>query len=162
MKRQEHIGSSSIKKITILLADDHADFRKSLKLLVEADGDILIVGEAKNGRETVRLTMSLHPDVVVMDIAMPLLNGLQATRQIMETSPATKVLILSARSDPEYIKQAVTLGASGYLIKQASAQFLLQAVREVQKGSTYFSSSIPKRLRQECQKIFDKGQRLKE
>jgi DNA-binding NarL/FixJ family response regulator len=119
------------------------------------------VGEAKNGREAVRLTKSLHPEVVVMDIAMPLLNGLQATRQIMESPSAARVLILSAYPDPEYIKQAVISGASGYLLKQSSTQVLAQAVREVLKGNTYFSTSISKRLRDQCRKLFCKGELLK-
>jgi DNA-binding NarL/FixJ family response regulator len=113
MKKQELIDSIPTKQIKVLLAEDHANVRKFLKLSVELDGDIEVVGEAKNGLEAVRLTKSLHPDVVVMDIAMPLLNGIQATRQITETSSTARVLILSAYPDPEYIKQAVISGASG-------------------------------------------------
>lgn len=161
MKRQELIESSPVKQITVLLAEDHAGFRKSLKLLIESDRDIEVVGEAKTGWEAVRLSMSLHPEVIVMDIAMPLLNGLQATEQIMATSPATRVLILSAYPDPEYIKQAVLLGASGYLIKPSSIQVLAQAIREVFKGHAYFSTSIPQRLRDQCRKLFLKGDLLK-
>ena len=149
------------RKISVLLAEDNANFRKSIKLLVELDGDIDVVGEAKNGSEAVRLTKKLHPEVIVMDIAMPLLNGLQATRQIMDTFPSTRVLILSANSDSEYVMQAVTSGASGYLIKQSSTQFLPQTVREVLKGNTYFSASIAKALREQCQKIFDKTELVK-
>src|ERR1019366_9567735 len=146
MKRQELIDSLPIKQMTVLLVEDNAAFRKSLKLLVESDGDIEVVGEAKNGREAVRLTMSLHPEVVVMDLAMPLLNGLEATRQILEASPTTRVLILSAHPDPEYIKQAVLLGASGYLIKQSSTQVLAQAIREVLEGNSFFCAPIAKPL----------------
>jgi len=161
MKRQELIVPLPIIQITLLLAEDHAAFRKSLKLLVESDGDIKVVGEAKNGREAVQLTMSLHPEVVVMDLAMPLLNGLQATRQIMAISPGTRVLILSAHPDPEYIKQAVICGASGYLIKQSSTQVLAQAVREVVKGNSFFCAPIAKPLRDQCQKLFGKGELVK-
>jgi DNA-binding NarL/FixJ family response regulator len=161
MKRQELIVSLPIIQITLLLAEDHAAFRKSLKLLVESDGDIKVVGEAKNGREAVALTMSLHPEVVVMDLAMPLLNGLQATRQIMAISPATRVLILSAHPDPEYIKQAVIYGASGYLIKQSSTQVLAQAIREVVKGNSFFCAPIAKPLRDQCRKLFGKGELVK-
>ena len=96
-----------------------------------------------------------------MDIAMPLLNGLQAAQQIMETSPATRVLILSAHPDPEYIMQAVILGASGYLIKQSSTHVLAQAVREVFKGNSFFCAPISKSLRDECKKLFGKGELLK-
>jgi DNA-binding NarL/FixJ family response regulator len=152
IKMQALIEVVPVKQITVLLAEDHANFRKSLKLLVELDGDIEVVGEAKNGSEAVRLNTSLQPEVIVMDIAMPLLNGLQATQQIMASSPRTRVLILSAHPDPEYIEQAMMVGASGYLIKQSSTQFLAEAVREVLKGNTYFSPSISKTLRDEYRK----------
>ena len=161
MKRPELTESLPVKQITVLLAEDHASFRKSLKLLLESGGDIEVVGEAKNGLEAVRLTKSLHPEVIVVDIAMPLLNGLQATQQIMANFPATRVLILSAHPDPEYIKQAVMLGASGYLIKQSSAHVLAQAVREVLKGNSFFCAPIAKPLRDECKKLFGKGELLK-
>lgn len=124
--------SASEDQITVLLAEDHRAYRKSLKLLVETDGDIDVIGEAKNGSEAIRMNKSLHPDVVLMDIAMPLLNGLQATRQIMQALPASKVLILSSHPDPEYIEQAMVFGASGYLLKQSSSEVLAQAIREVQ------------------------------
>jgi len=161
MKRQKLIEPLPIKKITVLLAEDHASFRKTLKLMIESGGDIEVVGEAKNGLEVVRLTHSLHPEVVVMDIAMPLLNGLQATQQIMANFPATRVLILSAHPDPEYIKQAVICGASGYLIKQSSTHVLAHAVREVFKGNSFFCAPILKPLRDECRKLFGKGELLK-
>jgi len=161
MKKRKLIDSPPIQQIRVLLAENHANVRKFLKLSVESDGDIEVVGEAKNGREAIRLAMSLHPEVVVMDIAMPLLNGLEATRQIMEISPATRVLILSAHPDPEYIKQAVILGASGYLIKQSSTQVLAHAVREVIKGNSFFCAPIAKPLRDECRKLFGKGELLK-
>ena len=156
MKKLERL-ELAVDQITVLLAEDHAAYRKSLKLLVESDGDIDVVGEAKNGLEAVRLNKSLQPDVIVMDIAMPLLNGLQATRQIMETSPATKVLILSSHPDSEYIEQAMVFGASGYLLKQSSADVLAQAIREVSMGNACFSTAISKELRDRCQKIFGQG-----
>lgn len=162
MKRQKLTDSSPIKKqITVLLAEDHANIRKFIKLSVEMDGDIKVVGEAKNGREAVRLAMSLHPQVIVMDLAMPILNGLEATRQILEIRPTTRVLILSAHPDPEYIKEAVISGASGYLIKQSSTQVLAQAVREVLKGNSFFCAPIAKPLRDQCRKLFGKGKLLK-
>ena len=161
MKLQELTDTLLLKHISVLLAENNANFRKSLKLLIESDGDIEVVGEAKNGRDAVQLAMSLHPEVIVMDIAMPLLNGLEATRQIMEISPATRVLILSAHPDPEYIKQAVLLGASGYLIKQSSTQVLAHAIREVLKGNSFFCAPISKPLRDQCQVLFGKGELLK-
>jgi DNA-binding NarL/FixJ family response regulator len=161
MKKQELTDSLPAKQIAVLLAEDNAPFRRSLKWLIELDGDIKVVAEAKNGLEAVRLTGKLHPEVIVMDIAMPLLNGLQATHQIMETQPATRVLILSAHPDPEYIKQAVICGASGYLIKQSSTHVLAHAIREVFKGNSFFCAPIAKSLRDECRKLFGKGELLK-
>jgi DNA-binding NarL/FixJ family response regulator len=161
MNNREVIHSLPAKQITVLLADDHANFRKSLKLLLELDGDIQVVGEAKNGLEAVRLNRNLHPKVIVMDLSMPVLNGLQATVQIMETSPGTRVLILSAHPDPEYIKQAVICGASGYLIKQSSTHVLAQAVREVLEGNSFFCAPIARQLRDECKKLFGKGELTK-
>ena len=149
------------KRTRILLADDHASFRKSLKILVESNGRIEVVGQARNGLEAVRMAGDLRPEVVVMDMAMPLLNGLEATRQMMRAFPATRVLILSAHPDPEYIKQAMTFGASGYLIKQSSTHVLGEAVRESVRGNCYFSSSLPKDLRDEMRMVFAKAEVLR-
>ena len=137
-----------MKQITVLLAEDHMIVREGLRALLEAEGDIEVVGEAETGRQAVQLAKRLRPAVVVMDIAMPLLNGLEATRQIRKAVPATRVLILSAHSDDEYIRQVILLGAAGYLIKQTSADLLSKAIREVQKGNTFFSPSIANRLRE--------------
>jgi DNA-binding NarL/FixJ family response regulator len=135
-----------MKRITVLLAEDHTVVREGLRALLKAEGDIEVVGEAETGRQAVQLTKRLRPDVVVMDIAMPLLNGLEATRRISKAVPTTRVLMLSAHGDDEYIRQAVMLGAAGYLIKQTSADLLSRAIREVQKGNAFFSPSIAKRL----------------
>jgi len=150
-----------MKRISVLLVEDHTVVRQGLRLLIEIAGDIEIVGEAKTGREAVRMTKELRPQVIVMDIAMPLMNGLQATQQIMGTSPKTRILILSAHPEAAYIKQAVLCGASGYLIKQSSTHVLAQAVREVFEGNSFFRAPIAKPLRVECQKLFGKGELLK-
>ena len=121
--------------------------REGLRVLLEAEGDIEVVGEAQTGRQAVQLTKRLRPTVVVMDIAMPQLNGLEATQRILKAVPATRVLILSAHGDDGYLRQVVALGAAGYLIKQTSANLLARAIREVQKGNTFFSPSIANRLR---------------
>jgi DNA-binding NarL/FixJ family response regulator len=147
--------------ITVLLAEDHAAFRQSLKLLLEINDEIQVVGEAKNGQVAVQLSIKLHPDVVIMDIAMPILNGLLATRRILEVSPQTRVLMLSSHPDAEYIEQSMLFGASGYLIKQSFAPVLADAIREVKNGNTYFSASITKRLQGECQKVFARAELLK-
>ena len=131
-----------MERITVLLAEDHTIVREGLRALLNAQSDIEVVGEAQTGRQAVQLTRRLRPDVVIMDIAMPLLNGMEATRRILKAVPATRVLILSAHSDDEYIRQVVMLGAAGYLIKQTSADLLSRAIREVRKGNTFFSPSI--------------------
>jgi len=140
------------KPITVVLAEDHSIVREGLRTLLQAEPDLEVVGEAANGRQAVALVNRFHPDVVVMDIAMPLLNGIGATHQILKTVPATRVLILSAHSDDAYVEQAIALGASGYLIKQTAANVLPKAIREVHRGNTFFSPSISKRLAYRNQK----------
>lgn len=135
-----------MNKITVLLADDHAIIREGLRALLETEADIEVVGEAQTGRQAVQLTKRLLPAVVVMDIAMPLLNGLEATRQILKAVPATKVLILSAHRDDEYVDEVIRLGAAGYLIKQTSAHVLPKAIREAYKGKSFFDPVISERL----------------
>ncbi|MGA2179607.1 MAG: response regulator transcription factor [Verrucomicrobiota bacterium] len=135
-----------MKQITVLLADDNRVVRKEFRKILELEADIEVVGEAKNGHEAVAMVKKLRPALVLMDIAMPLLNGLQATCQILKAFPTTKVLILSAHSDEAYIVEAVNSGAMGYLLKQTSADNVCHAIREVQKGNIFFSPSIPKRF----------------
>jgi DNA-binding NarL/FixJ family response regulator len=135
-----------MKHISVLLVDDHAVVREGLRTLLKDEGDIEVVGEAKNGRQAVELTRKLRPAVVVMDIAMPVLNGLEATRMILNTLPRTKVIILSAHNDDAYVEQATELGAAGYLLKQSPC-LLPNAVRDVQQGRTCFCPSTAKRPR---------------
>jgi len=150
-----------MKQITVLLAEDHMIVREGLRVLLEAEGDIEVVGEAQTGRRAVQLTKRLRPAVVVMDIAMPQLNGLEATKRILKAVPATRVLILSAHGDDGYLRQVVALGAAGYLIKQTSANLLAKAIREVQKGNTFFSPSIANRLHSLSLNSPDGGRSLK-
>jgi DNA-binding NarL/FixJ family response regulator len=137
---------NSTENISVLLAEDHLIVREGLKTLLQAEADIEVVGEAANGRQAVDLVKKLHPKVVVMDIAMPLLNGLEATRQILKIKPATRVLILSAHSDDAYVEQVIALGGAGYLIKQTAAHILPMAIREAVKGNFYFSPAVAKRF----------------
>src|ERR1041384_6321775 len=117
--------------INILLVEDHEIVREGIKKLVSVEKDLKVVGEAKTGREAVLLAKKLRPDVIIMDIAMPQLNGLEATRQILKAFPATKIIMLSAHSDDAYVEQVIELGASGFLIKQTSFADLSTAIREV-------------------------------
>src|SRR5512134_1846744 len=116
-----------MKRITVLLAEDHQIVREGFRSLLEHESDIEVVGEAATGRQAVQLTRKLQPAVVVMDIAMPQLNGLEATRQIRKEFPDTKVLILSAHSDEAYVERMAALGASGFLLKQTSSHILAKA-----------------------------------
>jgi DNA-binding NarL/FixJ family response regulator len=131
-----------MKKITVLLAEDHMIVREGLRKMLELEDDFEIVAEAQDGRRAVALIKKFHPDLVLMDIAMPLLNGLEATRQALKAVPTTKIIILSAHSDDAYVKNATDSGALGFLLKQTSAHDVCRAIREVQKGKTFFSPSI--------------------
>jgi two-component system, NarL family, nitrate/nitrite response regulator NarL len=135
-----------MKQITVLLAEDHTIVREGFRKMLELEDDIEVVGEAQDGRQTVALAKKLRPDVVLMDIAMPLLNGLEATRQILKEIPATRVLILSAHSDDAYVTNATESGAAGFLLKQTSSHMVCEAIREVLKGKTFYGPTIARRL----------------
>jgi len=146
-----------MNRITVLLAEDHEIVREGFRCLLRHERDIEVIGEAETGRQAVQLTRKLRPAVVVMDIAMPLLNGLEATRQIRKDCPDTKVLILSAHSDDAYVEQVEALGAAGFLLKQTSSHVLAAAIREIQKGNTFYSPLISKRLQARSRKLTDRG-----
>ena len=133
-------------KIRILVADDHDIVRAGLKSLLERQEDIEIVGEAADGRELVRMAEKLAPSIVVTDIAMPQLNGIDATAQILRHDPVIKVIILSMYADEEFLVRALTAGVKGYLLKDAVQADLLRAVRAVATGRSFFSPAIAQTL----------------
>lgn len=161
VRAKKYLHGPFMQQIKVLLADDHVVVRQGLRALLMSEEDIEIVGEADNGRQAMQLVKKLMPDVVVMDIAMPVLNGLEATRQITRGAPTTKVLILSSYSDDEYVQQLTEAGAAGYLVKQTAANELVKAIREAHKGNAFFSPSIAKRLRDQCREAFVSGQPVK-
>jgi DNA-binding NarL/FixJ family response regulator len=136
-----------VAKITVLLADDHTLVRQGLKALLVAEEDMQVVAEAENGQQAVNLAKKTTPDVVIMDLAMPMMNGLSATRQILKAVPTTKVLVLSSYSDDECVKQMMQAGATGFLMKQTASSELSQAIRNVRRGNQVLSPAIVQRLR---------------
>ena len=147
----------SKKRITVLLAEDHMVVREGLRQMLEVEADLEVVGEAQDGRQAVALVKKLRPAIVLMDIAMPRLNGLEATRQVLKAVPATKVLMLSAHSDDAYVKDATNSGAVGFLLKQTSSHVVCEAIREVQKGKTFFSPTVARRLHERNRKSADRA-----
>jgi two-component system response regulator NreC len=137
---------SAAKRIRILLADDHAVLRAGLRALLAAQADLEVVGEASDGREAIRLTQSLRPDVVVMDIGMPGVSGIDATALIKHDLPAAKVLILSMHDDRGYLRQVLRAGASGYVLKRAAATELLAAIRAAARGEVFLDPALAKAL----------------
>lgn len=132
--------------IKILVADDHTIVRQGLTRLLEEQSDIKVVGEATNGRKAIDLAIELKPDVVIMDIAMPRMNGIEAAKRIRKYVPKTKILILSMYSHEHYIHELFESGVSGYLLKDSSGRDIIHAIRAVMKDETYLSPSISKVL----------------
>jgi DNA-binding NarL/FixJ family response regulator len=135
-----------MKKIRILLADDHTLIRRGLRLLIEQQPDLVVVGEAEDGRQAVSLAASLKPDVAVLDIGMPNLNGIEAAKQITEGESGAAVVILSMYSDETYILRALKSGARGYLLKDSAESDLVQAIRSVAEKKSFFSPTVSRVL----------------
>jgi DNA-binding NarL/FixJ family response regulator len=132
--------------VRILVADDHGVVRKGLRLILERHDGLEVIGEAADGREAVRLAEELSPDIVIMDVGMPQLNGIDATAQILHRNPRAGVIILSMHSDEGYIVRALSAGAKGYLLKDSAEEDLIQAVRIVAQGRPFFSPRITQTL----------------
>lgn len=147
-----------MNEITVIIADDHTVVRESFKLLLETDKDIKVVGEAKNGKEAVALTKKLKPDVVLMDIGIPNLNGIEATRIIKKQIPNSKIVILSMYPDEEYVFEALDAGALGYLVKETVSEDLLKAMHEVSEGKAFFNPIISKKVIDGYKKFLKAGQ----
>ncbi len=130
------------EKIRILLADDHQILREGLKFILEAQPDMTVIGEVADGRQAVREAKRIKPEVLIIDIAMPELNGIEAARQIMEACPSVKVIILSMHYSTEYIYQALLAGARGFVLKEAAGKELIQAIRAVYGGHRYLSKKV--------------------
>ena len=143
--------------ITLLLADDHTVVRQGLKSFLSGEPGLKVIGEAADGRAAVRLARTLKPDVILLDIAMPVLDGLEATREICRENPNARVIILSSYSDDEYVEQLTDAGAIGYLIKQTATKDLVAAIHEAHQGHACFSPSISRRMLDSCRRAFITG-----
>jgi DNA-binding NarL/FixJ family response regulator len=134
-----------VKKITVLLVDDHSLVRRGFRRMLGDESDMEVVGEAGTGEESIKLAKKLHPQVVVMDCALPGMNGLQATRQIIEDSPDTAVLMLSMHTESTWVRQAIEAGAKGYVLKNAMDLELSAAIRKIAAGETVFDPQVEQR-----------------
>jgi two-component system response regulator NreC len=142
-----------MRKLRILLADDHIVMRTGLRALLERQPDLEVVGESENGRETIELAASLRPDVVVMDVGMPDMNGIEATKAIVTQRPTTAVVILSMHSDESYVMRALKAGARGYLLKDSAAADLIGAIQAVSQNKSFFSPRVSRILAEDYVRV---------
>jgi two-component system response regulator NreC len=142
-----------MKKLRILLADDHIVMRTGLRALLERQPDLEVVGESENGRETVGLAASLRPDVVVMDVGMPVLNGIETTEMIVNQCPTVAVVILSMHADESYVMRALKAGARGYLLKDSAAADLIGAIQATSQGKSFFSPKVSRILAEDYVRV---------
>jgi two-component system, NarL family, response regulator NreC len=142
-----------MKKLRILLADDHTVMRTGLRVLLERQPNLEVVGETENGRQTVELSASLKPDVLVMDVGMPILNGIEATKQIVDKCSTTAVVILSMYSDEAYVMRALKAGARAYLLKDSAAVDLISAIEAVSQGKSFFSPKVSRILAEDYVRV---------
>jgi len=142
-----------MKKLRILLADDHIVMRTGLRALLERQPNLEVVGESENGRETIELVTSLRPDVVVMDVGMPVLNGIEATKTIVTQHPSTAVVILSMHVDESYVMRALKAGARGYLLKDSAPADLISAIQAVSQNKSFFSPKVSRILAEDYVRV---------
>ncbi|NLX70805.1 MAG: response regulator transcription factor [Clostridiales bacterium] len=140
-------------KIKVLIADDHSLIRKGLEQLLELEGDIEVIGEASNGKEAVEKAIQLNPDVILMDVNMPVQNGVNAIRELKENGCKAKVVVLTIHDDQEYLVEAVKVGADGYIMKDAEIDHLIKAIRDVYRGETYIQPNLTSRLIRDFEKM---------
>ncbi len=140
-------------KIKVLIADDHSLIRKGLEQLLELEGDIEVIGEASNGKEAVEKAIQLNPDVILMDVNMPVQNGVNAIRELKENGCKAKVVVLTIHDDQEYLVEAVKVGADGYIMKDAEVDHLIKAIRDVYRGETYIQPNLTSRLIRDFEKM---------
>lgn len=143
-----------IKKITVLIADDHTIVRQGLKHLIEMSEDIEVIGEADNGEAVIREARRLHPNVILLDIAMPRVNGIESARRLSKEAPACKILMLSTYHDDQEVHLAIAAGATSYLMKEGAGADLLRAIRETHKGNAFFSPEISRRILRQTRDAF--------
>ncbi|MCX8131877.1 MAG: response regulator transcription factor [Clostridia bacterium] len=142
-----------MSKIRVLIADDHSMVRQGLKQILELEDDITVVAQASNGSEAVRLSKEQKPDVVLMDINMPTLNGLQAIKEIKDEKLASKVIVLTIHEDREYLFKTIQMGAEGYVLKDAEPSVLIEAIRSVHQGQSYIQANMTKELVKEFNRV---------
>jgi two-component system response regulator NreC len=142
-----------MKKLRILLADDHIVMRSGLRALLDRQPNLEVVGESENGRETIALAASLKPDVVVMDVGMPILNGIEATQTIVTQCPTIAVVILSMHADESYVMRALKAGARGYLLKDSAAADLIGAIQAISQGKSFFSPKVSRILAEDYVRV---------
>jgi two-component system response regulator NreC len=138
----EEAGGRKMSEICVLIAEDHKTVRTGLKMIIDAETDMKVVGEAGDGREAIRLAQELQPDVLVMDISMPELNGLVATAKLKRIAPAIKILTLTRHTDKAYLQELMQAGISGYVLKQSETEEMLRAIRVVASGGNYLDPAI--------------------
>ncbi|MBC7335880.1 MAG: response regulator transcription factor, partial [Clostridia bacterium] len=148
--------------ISILIAEDHAVVRESIHKLLEEEEDLVVVGEAANGEEALRLAAELRPDVVLMDVSMPKLNGIEATRRLRQICPETAVLVLSAYDYDQYVFALLQAGAAGYLLKDVNARELIDAIRAVHRGEPVLHPAVVRKVVQRCGGTVNKTEQLPE